>query len=112
VSLEDGRAMSPTPRHLKALREIEKNSLSGLEELLHKEGLDAVRCVLWDFVGWQDDFSPHASRDRDAEERKRFAWEAAVRIERILVRVLHNAYERQTEETLDALVEGPEGFYR
>jgi hypothetical protein len=34
-----------------------------------------------------------------------------VRIERILVRVLHNAYERQTEETLDALVEGPEGFY-
>jgi hypothetical protein len=104
--------MSPTPRHLKTLREIERNSLSGLEELLHKEGLDAVRCVLWDVVGWQDDFSsPHPWKARDAEERKRFAWEAAVRIERILARVLHNAYERQTEETLDALVEGPEEFY-
>jgi len=104
--------MNPRPGHLKALQEIESNSLSGLVELLHKEGLDAVRCVLWDIVGWQDDFSPHAWRGRDPEERKRFAWEAAVRIERILARVLHNAYERQTEETLDALVEGPEGFYR
>jgi len=103
--------MSPTPKHLKALRQIEENSLTGLVELLHNEGLDAVRCVLWDIISWQCDFSLHAWKTWSAHEQKRLTWEAAVRIERILVRVLHEAHERQTEETLDALVAGPEEFY-
>jgi len=34
------------PKHLIALREIEKNTLVSLVEVLHNEGLDAVRFVL------------------------------------------------------------------
>ena len=36
----------------------------------------------------------------------------AVRIEKILCTVLHEAHERQVEEAMDTLSEGPEGFYR
>jgi hypothetical protein len=36
----------------------------------------------------------------------------AVRIEKILCTVLHEAYERHAEETMDTLSDGPEGFYR
>lgn len=42
--------MSPTPKHLKVLKELEKNCLPGFVELLHKDSLDAVRCVLWDVI--------------------------------------------------------------
>ena len=36
----------------------------------------------------------------------------AVRIEKILCTVLHEARERHVEETMDTLAEGPEGFYK
>ena len=36
----------------------------------------------------------------------------AVRIERIIATVLDEAHEQQTEEVMDTLSEGPEGFYR
>jgi hypothetical protein len=36
----------------------------------------------------------------------------AVRIERILCTVLHEAYERQVEEAMRALSEGLEGYYK
>ena len=37
----------------------------------------------------------------------------AVRIEKILCTVLHESHERQVEETMDTLAEGPESeFYR
>jgi hypothetical protein len=36
----------------------------------------------------------------------------AVRIEKIVVTVLHEAHRRQVEETMEALSEGPERFYR
>ena len=36
----------------------------------------------------------------------------AVRIEKILCMVLHEAYKRQVEETMDTLSEGPEGFHK
>ncbi len=36
----------------------------------------------------------------------------AVRIEKIIVAVLHEAHEQQVEETMDTLAEGPEGFYK
>jgi hypothetical protein len=35
----------------------------------------------------------------------------AARIEKILCTVLHEAHQRQAEETMDTLSEGPEGFY-
>ena len=36
----------------------------------------------------------------------------AVRIEKVLCAVLHEAYRQQVEETVDTLAEGPEGFYK
>lgn len=35
-----------------------------------------------------------------------------MRIEKILVTVLHEAHRRQVEEAMDTLAEGPEEFYR
>jgi hypothetical protein len=35
----------------------------------------------------------------------------AVRIEKILATVLHEARMQQIEKTMDTLTEGPEGFY-
>jgi hypothetical protein len=36
----------------------------------------------------------------------------AVRIEKIVCTVLHEAHRRQVEETMETLAEGPENFYR
>jgi hypothetical protein len=36
----------------------------------------------------------------------------AVRIEKIITMVLREAHERQVEEVMDTLTEGPEGLYR
>ena len=36
----------------------------------------------------------------------------AVRIEKILCTVLHEAHKQQIEETIDTLAEGPEGFHK
>jgi hypothetical protein len=53
-----------------------------------------------------------ARRSRATAEQKRIGWEMAVRIEKILCTVLHEAHERQLEETMDTLSEGPEGVYK
>ena len=45
------------------------------------------------------------------EEQKRIDWEMTVRTEKILCTVLHEAHERQVEETMQSVAEGPEGFY-
>jgi hypothetical protein len=50
-------------------------------------------------------------RNRATTEQKRIDWEIAVRIEKILCTVLHEAHERQVEETMQTLSERPEGFY-
>jgi len=47
-----------------------------------------------------------------ADEQKRKGWEMAVRIEKIICTVLHEAHNRQSEETMDILAEGLEGLYR
>jgi len=39
------------PEHLEALEEIERDGLPGLAEVLHQEGLEAIRYVLWDATG-------------------------------------------------------------
>ena len=57
------------------------------------------------------DYSPPAWRNRATEEQKRIGWEVAVRIEKILCTVLHEAHEWQVEETMDILSEGPERFH-
>ena len=104
--------MRDTPSHLKTLEEIEKTGIPGLVEVLREEGIDAVRYVLWDATGWHRDYSPPAWRNRATEEQKQIGWEMAVRIEKILCTVLHEAHEKQVEETMDTLSEGPEGFYK
>ncbi len=103
--------VSPTPPHLKALEEIEREGIPGLAEVLREEGIDGVRYALWDVTGWHRDYSPPAWRNRATEEQKRIGWEMAVRIEKILCTVLHEAHRQQVEETMETLGEGPEGFY-
>ena len=103
--------MKDTPSHLRVLEEIEEVGIPGLLEVLREEGIDGVRYALWDTTGWHRDYSPPAWRNRATEEQKRIGWEMAVRIERIIVSVLHEAHERQVEETIETLVEGPDGFY-
>jgi hypothetical protein len=41
----------------------------------------------------------------------RIGWEMAVRIEKIIATVLHEAHKRQTKEVIDILSEGPESCY-
>ncbi len=103
--------MREEPTYLKTLEEIEREGIPGLVEVLRKEGIDAVWYVLWDATGWRRDYSPPAWRSRATEEQKRVGWEMAVRIEKILCTVLHEAHRRQVEETMKTLVEGPEGFH-
>src|SRR5215210_2944205 len=98
--------MKDTPSHLQALEEIEKAGIPGLVEVLREEGIDGVRYALWDATGWHRDYSPPAWRNRATVEQKRRGWEMAVRIEKIIVTVLHEAHRRQTQEAMDTLSEG------
>jgi hypothetical protein len=103
--------MKDTPPHLQALEEIEKTGIPGLLEVLREVGLDGVRYALWDATGWHRDYSPPAWRNRATVEQKRRGWEMAVRIEKIIVTVLHEAHRQQVEETMETLGEGPDGYY-
>lgn len=104
--------MRDTSPHLKALEEIEREGILGLVEVLREEGIGAVRYVLWDATGWHRDYSPPAWRNRATKEQKRIGWEMAVRMEKILCTVLHEAHRQQVEEAMNTLAEGPEGFTR
>ena len=44
--------MNDTPPHLKSLKEIEREGIPGLVEVLREEGIEAVRYVLWDATRW------------------------------------------------------------
>ncbi len=79
--------------------------------MLREGGIDAVRYALWDATGWHRDYSPPAWRNRATAEQKRKGWEMAVRIEKVIAVVLHEAHGRQVEEVVETLDEGPEGFY-
>lgn len=73
---------------------------------------DAVRYAPWHVTGWHRAYSPPAWRNRATEEQKRMGWEMAVRIEKLIATVLHEAHERQVEEFMETLSEGPEGYYK
>jgi hypothetical protein len=103
--------MKDTPPHLLALEEIKRVGIPSLLEVLREEGIDGVRYSLWDATGWHRDYSSPAWRSRATDEQKRIGWEMAVRIEKIVAQVLHEAHGRQVEEVMDTLQEGPEGFY-
>ena len=103
--------MNTMPPHLKALEEIERDGIPGLVEVLREEGIDGVRYALWDATGCHRDYSPPAWRNQATEEQKRKGWEMAVRIEKIICTVLHEAHKRQVEKTMETLSEGAEGFY-
>ena len=103
--------MSDKP-HLKTLEEIERDCIPGLVEVLRTEGVEGVRYALWDMTGWHEKHDPCAWRSRATGKQKRIGWEMWVRMEKILCTVLGAAHERQIEETMNALGEGPESFYR
>ena len=52
-----------------------------------------------------------ALRHQATAEQKRRDWETAVRVEKIIYTVLHEAHERQIEETMATLSGRPDGFY-
>jgi hypothetical protein len=103
--------MSESRPHLEALAEIERTCVPGLVEVLRTEGIEGVRYALFDITGWHRDYDPCLWRKRATEEQKRVGWEVWVRMEKIIATVLHEAHERQVQEAMDALEEGPEGFY-
>ena len=104
--------MSFTPPHRQALEEMKRADIPGLLEVLREEGIDGVRCTLWDATGGYRDYSPPAWRNRATDEQKRIGWEMAVRIEKIIATVLDEAHKRQVEEVMESLQEGPEGLYK
>ena len=80
--------------------------------VIREEGLEAVRYFLRDMTGWQRDYVPCLWRHRETEEQKRVGWEMWVRMDKIMCAVLREAHDRQVEETMDALADGPEGLYK
>ena len=104
--------MSPTPPHLRTLEEIERTCVPGLVEVLRTEGIESVRYALWDMTGWHADYDPCLWRNRATDEQKRIGWETWVRMDKIMCALLREAQERQVEETMGALEDGPEGFYK
>ena len=103
--------MKDAAPHLRTLEELERTSIPGLVEVLREEGIDAVRYALGEATGWHRGYTPLDWRHRDTAEQKRRGWETAVRIEKIICTVLHEAHERQIEETVATLSGGPDGFY-
>ena len=86
--------------------------MPGLLKVLCTEGIDGVRYALWDMTGWHRDYDPCVWRSRATDKQKRVGWESWVRMGKIIAAVLREAHERQMEEVMDALEEGPESFYR
>jgi hypothetical protein len=98
------------PEHFEVLEEIERNGLPGLVKMLCEEGLEEVRFVLWDLAGWHESHALVLGSEA-TQEQKQWGWEAFVQTEKILVKVLHAALKQQTEETINAVAEGPKGLY-
>ena len=105
-----GSMDKPRP-HLKTLDEIERDCIPGLIEVHRTESIEGVRYALWDMTHWHAKYDPCIWRSRATDEQKRVGWEMWVRMERIICTVLEESRKQQIDETMDALEEGPEGFY-
>ena len=79
---------------------------------IHQTHPSAARYVLWDATGWHKSYSSPAWQSQATAEQNRIRWEMAVRIEKILCTALHEAHERQVEEAMETLAEGPESEFR
>jgi hypothetical protein len=97
--------------HLRTLEDLEWTSIPGLVEVLREEGIDPVMYAVWGAIGWHRGYSSPAWRNQATAEQDRRGWETAVRIEKIICTVLHEAHERQIEETMATLSGRPDGFY-
>jgi hypothetical protein len=77
---------------------------------MREQHIDTARYALRDATGWHHDYFPRLEKPghRRAEAG---GWEMAVRVEKNIAVMLQEAYERQTEEVMDTLEEGPEGSY-
>ena len=104
--------MDRSRQHLKTLEEIERDCIPGLVEVLRTEGIEGVRYALWDMTHSHEHYDPCIWRSQATEEQKRTGWEMWVRMEKIIATILDEAHKRQIEETMDALEEGPNGFYK
>ena len=114
LDFEDGGALGigPTSEQLEALEEIGKDGLGGLAEVLRKEGLEAVRHLLWEATGWHRHYAlvlAHGS-ERTTNEHKRSGWKMFVRMEKIPVTVLHEALRQRVEETMVTSLKGQRAF--
>jgi hypothetical protein len=96
----------------RTFEEIKRGCVPGLVEVLHTEGLEAIRYALLDGTGWHHNYDQCLLRHRATEEQKRVGWETWVRIEKLIGAVLREVHERQIEETMDGLSERPEGPYK
>ncbi len=100
--------MGETPQHIETLEGIGRGCIPGLVQVLREEGLEAVRYFLWDITGWHHDYDPFLWKNRATGEHKRIEWEMCVRTDKIMCTDLRQAQERQIEETMDTLSDGPE----
>ena len=92
-------------------RQIERDCIPGLVDVMRTEGVEGVRYALWDMTRWHEHYDPCIWRSRATEEQKRIGWEMWVRMEKIIATVLEETH-KQAEEVIGAFEEGPERFYK
>jgi hypothetical protein len=107
-----GKVINPTPEHLKALEEIEREGISPPWKCSARPEMPFGTVRTLRRYQLHRDYSPPAWRNRATAEQKQVGWEMAVRIEKLLCVVLHEAYMQQVEEAMETLAEGPEEFYK
>ena len=86
--------------------------MPGRAEVPRTKEIEGVRYALFDTTGRHRDYDPVLWRHRATKEHRRIGWEMWVRMDKILCAVLREAHERQVEETMDALSDGLERFYK
>lgn len=62
-------------------------------------------------TGWHRDYDPCVWRNRATVPQRGEVWEMWVLMDKVIAKVLHEAHERQLEETMRTLEDGPEKFY-
>jgi hypothetical protein len=104
--------MDKKPQYLIAIEEIEKEWIPALRNLLRWELLDEFKFTLWGLSGWHEDYDPYIVDEEATEEQKKEGWEMAIRMKKIMARVMYEEYDRLIQEIELYESEGPEVFYR